>query len=657
VLRDAVARLLALARSIPDEAPASELLEAFWDAVSKLGVYDALRRMPSALFGTGGGGEGPSHVLRGAAGLLGRELDRAVARDQAAGEALGRLVSDLRVAFRESGFGRRPLRRRDFARWVRLAAAEVNLVAREVAGRRFQHVFLGGLVDGRFPGRPQPQPLLSEAERGVLNQLAGAPLFRLGVADGEQHLPVRLAEDRLLFHLVLASAEKSVTLSRSRFDDAGRELLGSAFLDGVRQAVDGLDERVLPRMPLPSLDDVATEAELRARAALEVLGPPGTRQTVADARREALAEALSGEAWLDEVKRLAAAESERLGFFSDEARAAGAFSGQVTTPDAVQARLDFHAGRPVSAAELNVWGQCAFRGLGLYVLGLEGAEAAGEEPDARVNGTFLHDALERLVPALERAGLWGRPDVDAATLAPHVETAVREAAAATQARLPTGHPELWALHQARTVRQLMRLVLERGVWQPFGPSKVEAVELRFGEREGSAPGLEQVVVPKALDGERDVYVRGRIDRVDVMPGQVGVLDYKTSPKERGEVAEALLTEDFQLPLYLWAIRQYRPGLAVTGAWVGIKRPKSLRLEDVLAAKNEGDVAGLLAADAPTRRKMAEEGKPNLPNAVHGLLAKLRAGDFGARATSCRSCELKAVCRISARKLPEEGPAR
>lgn len=732
LLREAVARLLALARSIPDEGPASEALEAFWDAITKLGVFDSLARAtssPSPIGGEGRGGgtshdraverapagrdgarvsereadrldarasavpgrdveragsgvreaeasraagreaagvseRGPRRV--GASALLAREVDRALARDQAAGEALGRLVSDVKAAFRESGFGRRTLRRRDFARWLRHAAADVNLVARgprtgavwlldarEVAGRHFQHVFLGGLVDGRFPGRPAPQPLFSEAERGVLNQLAGAPLFRLGVADGEQRMPVRLAEDRLLFHLVLASAERTVTLSRPRFDDAGRELLGSSFLDGVRQAVDGLDERVLARSPLPSLDDAATEAELRARAALEVLGPPGTRQTVADARREALAAALAGEAWLDDARLLSAAEAERLGFFSDEARAAGPFSGQVTPTDALDARLDFHAERAVSAAELNAWGQCAFRGLGLYVLGLEGAEAAGEEPDARVNGTFLHDALERLVPALARAGLLGKADVDAPTLATHVEAAVREAAAKTQARAPTGHPELWALHQARTVRQLTRLVREGAVLQPFGPATVDAVELRFGDGERSAPGLERVVLPAALDDERDVHVRGRIDRVDVMPGQVGVLDYKTSPKNPGEVAEALLASDFQLPFYLWAMRQHRPGTAVTGAWVGIKRPKALRLEAVLAEKEDGDVTGLLASDAPTRRTLADEGKPNLPNAVHGLLAKLRAGDFGARATSCRYCELKAVCRISARKLPEE----
>lgn len=653
VLREAVAKLLALARALPPEGTGDELLEAFWDGVTKLGLFDALARVEPA----------------GLTGSFAQEVDRALARDQAAGEALGFLVSDLKAAFRESGFGRRSMSRREFGRWLHAAAAEVNLIARgprtgavwlldarEVAGRRFQHVFLGGLVDGRFPGRPAPQPLLSDGERALLNQLAGSPLFRLSSADGELRVPARLAEDRLLFHLVLASAQGGVTLSRPRHDDAGRELLGSPFLDAVHRLVPGLEARSLPRVPLPALDDVVTEAELRARAALEVLGPAGTRQTVPDARRSALAQALAHEAWLAEAKALAAAEVERLGFFSDEGRAPGPASGQVAPLEPVLARLDFGAARPVSAAELNAWGQCAFRGLGQYVLGLEGDEAAGEEPDALTNGTFLHDALERLVPALAGAKLLGRDDVDAEVLRGHVEAAVAAAAAQTQAERPTGHPALWALHQARTVRQLTRLVRDGAVLLPFGAGTVEATELRFGESEGSAPGLEQVAIPPAFDGEREVYLRGRIDRVDASAGHVGVVDYKASGKERAEMAQALLASDFQLPFYLWAMRQHRPGAALSGAWVGIKKPKALLLADVLDAR-DGDVDGLLAHDAATRQALAKEGAPNLPNAVHGLLGRLRAGAFGARATSCRYCDFKAVCRISARRLPDEGAGR
>jgi len=632
-LKEAVARLLAIARGVPPEAPAMELLESAWDALTKAGLLEASRRPEP----------------RASTDLLAREVDRALARDQSAVEALGGLLAGLKEAFRDSGLGRRVLRRRDFVRWLRSAAAEVNLVARgprtgavwlldarEVGGRHFEHVFLGGLVDGRFPGRPTPQPLLSEAERGVLNQLAGAPLFRLGVADGELRLPLRLAEDRLLLHLVLSSARVHVTVSRARLDDAGRELLASPFLDALRHAVSGLDEVPLPRAPLPSLEDAATEGELRARAALEVLGPASTRQTPADPRRDALAHALASEAWLRDARALAAAETERLGFFSDEARAAGAFSGQVEPPPALLARLDFPAERPVSAAELNAWGQCAFRGLGLYVLGLEGQEAAGEEPDARTNGTFLHAVLERLVPALDRAGLLGRADADLAAIERHAHAAIDEAAAELEGRAPTGHPELWALHRARSARQVLRLVREVDVVMPFGRARVEDTEVRFGEGARSGEGLERVVIPGAAPGERDVHLRGRIDRVDVTPERTG-----------------LLVSDFQLPFYLWAMRQRRPGTALAGAWVGIKKPKAVQLAEALKER-QGDVTTLLEADPARRAELAKEDKPNLPNAVHGLLAKLRRGDFGARPTECRYCELKAVCRISARQLPEDG---
>ena len=90
--------------------------------------------------------------------------------------------------------------RREFTRWVRAAAAELNLAARgpragavwlldvrELAGRSFAQLFLGGLIDGRFPGRPAPMPLLSEEELRLV-AAAGRALFRVTVHwkfDGE----------------------------------------------------------------------------------------------------------------------------------------------------------------------------------------------------------------------------------------------------------------------------------------------------------------------------------------------------------------------------------------------------------------------------------------------------------------------------------------
>jgi hypothetical protein len=101
------------------------------------------------------------------------------------------------------------------------------------------------------------------------------------------------------------------------------------------------------------------------------------------------------------------------------------------------------------------------------------------------------------------------------------------------------------------------------------------------------------------------------------------------------------------------MRQNAPQATLRGAWVGVKKPKALDLGEVLESLG-GDVDGLLASDVQTREALAADAKPNLPNAVHGLLERLRRGDFGARSTSCRHCELGAVCRVSARRLVEEG---
>jgi hypothetical protein len=51
--------------------------------------------------------------------------------------------------------------------------------------------------------------------------------------------------------------------------------------------------------------------------------------------------------------------------------------------------------------------------------------------------------------------------------------------------------------------------------------------------------------------------------------------------------------------------------------------------------------------------MEAEGHRNLANALHGLVAGLRAGRFPMHAKDCDGCSYRAVCRISERKLEEE----
>jgi len=107
---------------------------------------------------------------RGAEGsLLGRAVLRALARDQAAADALRAMYRELHVAFDLSGAGAARLSRRCFHRWLLDAAADFNLDPRgpragavrvldlrQVAGRSFAHLCVGGLTDDRLPGRDPP---------------------------------------------------------------------------------------------------------------------------------------------------------------------------------------------------------------------------------------------------------------------------------------------------------------------------------------------------------------------------------------------------------------------------------------------------------------------------------------------------------------------
>lgn len=641
LLLDGVKKLLEWCRSIPEQGPALELLEAWWDAVSRVGLLHDDVEPPRVELG-------PS---------LRSELDRALARDQAAAESLSTLLNQLKEALERSGLGRRFMTRRDFARWVRVAAAELNLAARgpragavwlldvrELAGRSFAQLFLGGLVDGRFPGRPPPLSVFSEDERVALNRAAKRSLFRVSAGEGDVRVPVRLAEDRLLFHFALCSAA-SVTLSRARMDDGGRELLPSPFLEGLRRAVTPFSEEPIARSTAPSLDEVQTEAELRQRAALEVLSPPATRQSKVDARASELQARLRAEPWFTEARRSSAMEQERYRFFADGDASSGPFSGRVDGPvlEALQTRLSFDAAHPVAAHEMGQWGGCAFRGLSTQVMGLRAGEVAGEELDSRTRGNFWHDALKDIVEELSARALFGK---DESVLRPIVEKAVADAAERTARDAATGHPALWALARSWAVTVILRLVSSTSV-TPFGLARPKHFEVEFGTAK-SQSSLREVKIAASRAGERDVFLTGRIDRVDVGASVTGVIDYKTSVKRN--VGREFLVREFQMAFYLLAVRSLAPEASVTGAWHAVGRNQ---LTHLLSSVKGLSATELLATDEFTRARLASEDKPNLANAVFELVGRLRAGDFGARPVDCDFCDLKAVCRISERRLPEE----
>ena len=156
-----------------------------------------------------------------------------------------------------------------------------------------------------------------------------------------------------------------------------------------------------------------------------------------------------------------------------------------------------------------------------------------------------------------------------------------------------------------------------------------------------------------LHGGPDVFVSGKIDRLDSGLGEVGVIDYKSGLIPTGkQLIETLLETEFQLPLYLYAVRSVAHPMGMNAALLSLKTGKLTNLGDALGQYGDIRLDELVSADPQARAQLEESGRKNLPNAVHALLGRLRAGEFPIRPKDCDFCSFRPVCRITERRLGE-----
>jgi ATP-dependent helicase/nuclease subunit B len=642
-------RLFEVVRTLPENAPPLDHLGRWWNALETLGLPKAIRRREPRV---------------NESSPLGRATLRALARDQAAFEALREMASELDGAFRMAAVAR-SMTRRTFHRWLADASADFNLEThgpragavqvldvRELWGRRLDHVLVGGVVDGRFPGRGGSHALFPDEDRAVINRLASRGIFKLSTGDLEGKVPPPLAQGRLMFYVALTSALETTTITCARKGPTGQDQGPSAFLDELAR-VAGRTLEAVPHAPVPSLDEVLTQGQLRMRVALEALAEPSLRLTSADPSRSLLERTFASEGWFQDAARTAGMEEERLTFFSREDRPPGPFSGQISDPKLAQPLQDlfrFGPERPLSASVLNRFGNCGFQGFLSYGLKLEELENAGEDLDPAGQGTFWHKVLELLFPKLQAQGLLG---VSVADLPDElVDQTLAEAAADMERSGHVGHPALWRLGRDRA-RAMVRRVLGRELkGLPFDGHSPAHTELSFGK--ATSPERWRNVALPTDDGTPPIHLEGKIDRVDSAPGSLGLVDYKSSKVAPATVqADRLLETEFQLPLYLYAAR--RAGSPeVRAAWLSLKTGDALEMGEVLAQGLDQSLDELLSVDPAVRHKVREAGGKNLANAVQDKVRQWRAGEFPARPDECRFCAFQAVCRISDRRLVEGG---
>ena len=639
-------------RSLPDRATLRDHGTSLLELLDRWGMPRRLRRSEHDP-----DGDEPGPFTRAAAAAL--------ARDQSALTALEDACSALARAAASLGDEERTRSRGEWAQVLAAALADASLPPggarggavqllelRELAGRRFDHLLVVGLVDGELPAPPAIDPLLSDDDRRAVNRASGRGVFRAPPAEGEAVLlPPRQSEEPLLFHLGLCAAERGAWLFWPRADARGRTALRSPFVDEAVRAL-GLtpeeDRRsAAPLSPVPAPDACRSRGDLIARAALEALADPAWRVSAPMPREEAwaLCAAVAGSPLgkrLSRVARAAAAERERLRAFVGEIEP-GRFSGKLSgaAREAVAHRFRFGPDAPLSAHQLEEYATCGFRTLAHKLLGVEQEEAGEDDLAARERGSLLHrclDAFFRRLDEERRLPLRGDPaELDILT---EVAAEELEAFAAEE---HVGRRSLWELRRGEVMRTLQDIVVAE--------SRLGGRPIEFERKFGYADSWEPLRIPDPA-GEEIAFVRGAIDRIDRSEGgALLVIDYKSSSKQslsRKLQPAGLLEPEFQLALYAALIRQREPGSDVDALYVSLRdAERTSRLRDATARAI--DFGALLEMDPVRRAELRRSPGPplNLADAVWARVGRMRQGLFPVQPLSCDFCELKPACRIVA----------
>ena len=393
----------------------------------------------------------------------------------------------------------------------------------EAVGRDLDIVCVLGMSEGLLPVIGRPDPLLPDGavepppaeqldERYRVLQLA----LRAGATERWCSFPrgsMRGGGDRLPSRWLLPTLRV--------LTGSGRPVPATDWADAVADcprvtAIDSFATGVL-EPPAVLGEDPATVTELRLR----LLDAEGNRPDPGD----------------DFLRRAHTMRRDRRrGDFTR-------FTGDVSSVRELLTVFD----RPIAPTRLEDWAQSPYLFFLTTVLGVRPLPepALVTEMDLLDYGTLVHTVLERYVR--ERIDTGCPPEVS------RLREILDEESARALAESPGLLESLWRRREA-----LLRADL--ATWADHDIADAEAgwhptaTELAFG-----ADGDEGLPVRVPADGgERQIRLRGSVDRVDDGPGGLRVTDYKTGRPPRRDQAvptaeePTVLGTRFQLPLYALA---------------------------------------------------------------------------------------------------------
>lgn len=487
----------------------------------------------------------------------------------------------------------------------RLMGEGVNVLSLgEARGLFFEHIFIPGLAERMFPSIPRQDPLLPDGERREIMRLAGDSVFL-------SERGRRLDEEALIFSLALDSSGGRIVCSYPRMEqETGRERIESSFLryiEGYSPLGDGLTPRKLHRFGRSDDEPLGvSEFDFLKAVRGEPFYPRGP--------------------FFERAVRMEWARSGTGTFTPYE----GVFSGDKALR-ALQHRIE-ERGQSFSPTSLERYAACPFAYFLSNVLGVETID----EPEQLIRitplarGIIVHEVLAGLFGRFEKEGLLPLDPSENSRIREITGETIEAYISAYELREPVGTRAFW-----RIERRFIREAIERYIDEETGSSHgfmPSYFERGFGYGDSS--------VSISTDSG-SISFHGRIDRIDVGPGEkFRVIDYKTG-KLSGKDQDLAGGTRLQLPVYLLA------------ASTMLERPVSGG-EALYRRIGPGDGKRVTSFSGARW----EESEKEFKGMVETIAACIGKGFFPAASDSlCEYCGVKSACLTGARSSFERKSPR
>ena len=556
---------------------------------------------------------------------------------------------NLLMKFMEEGF---ILSGREFVHGVKV----LNLY--ESRGLTFDYLFLCGLIEDSSPGKMWQDPLFKDDEKAQFNHMVGKKVFLL--------MEEKYEEEPLLFYLGLSCAQKRLYLSYSQVDAKGRTVLPSLYLDEVMRLVDkknGFATGTSHGFIVPQLKECFEKEEIENRLSFNIWKASlsdGEKRDDNVIEEEVLTASLfnqliTHEQFRNSFKKIfQCAEVERIReqFFLEEnivsrKNKASIWTGLITNEEIRKELKGFFEegkGRFWSPTHFESYVSCPFRFFLKRLLKVLPLKVPEEEIEIVDEGNLIHKVLERFFKERKEGELL--PVTGSEEEKNFIKKVADEIYQQWEEKEYIGDRDLWEIRKKRLDPLWDRFIEEESKYRNEGFLPVY-FEFLIGNLLGDEGDSDMPPLVVMGYDRKEILVGGKVDRVDIGPDRVRVIDYKNSGNEQFYrdllKEEKMGVQSFQIPVYLAALKEFMSEQnkinLMEGTFYLFRKPKRMKPYVV------GSSDHFFEKDLRERMKLREQGRVNLFNQISGIVEGAKSGDYSICPKDCNFCEYDHICRF------------